>query len=200
MEKWFDYDTDRAVPILRSSTICAACGSPKEDLRVIVRDTNLTMNNKYIQNEVVLPHKKAAYPYESGQEQFGIHLITVTAGSEKRQFVYIKDILISRFAVTVSVRHNADPAERRTKISLTTNVTLPTGRIYYTVGGCPIPFLFPEIRAEQNEPVTRQFLIKTPDDPSSLHFHVQTYSVPPDAEVYPEGEKILKHNIDLIYR
>ena len=200
MEKWFDYDAERAVPVLRSSAICASCGSPHDDLRVIIRDTNLTMNNKYIQNEAILPHKKAAIPYESGQGQFGIHLITLTAGDEQRQFVYIKDILITRFTVIVAVKHNRSADEHRTKISLTTNVTLPPGRIYYTVGGCPIPFLFPEIRAEQNEPVTRHFLIRTPEDPSSLRFHVETYQVPPDAEVYPEGLRVLKHNIDLQFR
>ena len=133
-------------------------------------------------------------------EQFGIHLITLTAGEMRRQFMYIKDILISRYTVTIGVRHNADKREQRTKISLTTNVTLPPGRIYYTVGDCPIPFLFPEIRAAQNEPVTQHFLIKTPADPASLRFHVQTCNVPPDAEVYPEGETVLKHNIDLICR
>ena len=200
MEKWFDYDAERAVPVLRSSVICTACGSPKEDLRVMIRDTNLTMGGRYIENEVVLPHKKAQVPYEEGQEQFGIHLITLTAGEMRRQFMYIKDILISRYTVTIGVRHNADKREQRTKISLTTNVTLPPGRIYYTVGDCPIPFLFPEIRAAQNEPVTQHFLIKTPADPASLRFHVQTCNVPPDAEVYPAGETVLKHNIDLICR
>lgn len=200
MEKWFDYDAERAVPVLRSSVICTACGSPKEDLRVMIRDTNLTMGGRYIENEVVLPYKKAQVPYEEGQEQFGIHLITLTAGEMRRQFMYIKDILISRYTVTIGVRHNADKREQRTKISLTTNVTLPPGRIYYTVGDCPIPFLFPEIRAAQNEPVTQHFLIKTPADPASLRFHVQTCNVPPDAEVYPEGETVLKHNIDLICR
>ena len=200
MAKWFDYDAERAVPILRSSVICAECGSPQEDLRVMIRDTNLTMNGRYIENEAVLPYKKATVPYEEGQEEYGIHLITLTAGSEQRRFVYIKDILSSRYTVTVSVRHNENPAEHRTKLELTTNVTLPSGRIYYTVGDCPIPFLFPEIKAAQNEPVTRHFLMKTPADPASLRFFVENYSVPRDAEVYPEGVTVLTHNIDLMIR
>ena len=186
--KWFGYDRRSGRPYINSYEL--------------IREFNITDAVLITENLSIGFSRRRKINIENSRltqnidiNGAGVYKITMIIGrgeNEKKQsfcFYQPHEVEGQYYKVKIEIKNNTQ-GEDRTKIRITSEQKITKGLLYFKLDGCILNFEFPEIAGHKTD---QFYLIKTPA--VTPKFGIKKFTVPFDAETYPENVSEFEYGI-----